>query len=492
MQTQTAMTASDIALVGSYDYRLVALSVVIGVLGSYAALDLAERLTDARGRARFAWLAGGATAQSISIWSMHYTGMLAFRLSVPTWYDWPAALLSFLPAILGAVAELVIVSRSHMGVRRFLGGSVFKGSAIAGLHYTAMASMRFQGMCRYSPAIVTLSVVFAIGFALLSLWLMFFFRDGSVGRQRRRIGSALLMGAAICLMHYTGMAAVTFTRSSAPPDLSHALPVSFIGIMALGSIAVTVIGVVVVTSMFDRLHQHRELLRVNSAQLRALSASVSSAREEEGTRIARELHDELGSALTSLKWDLETMLSGLSESLDRARVEQIRHQLAAMVTIIDSTIGAVRQIAADLRPSVLDDLGLLDALEWQTHQFETRTRISCRYQASLDDIELTKEQSTAVFRMFQEALTNIRRHAQASSVEVQVTNESGVFVLRVRDNGRGITDQEQSDRRSLGILGMRERALLVGATFEVTGSVAGGTELIVRVPPRVSSQVVKP
>ena len=99
------MTASDIALVGSYDYRLVALSVAIGVLGSYAALDLAERLTDARGRARFAWLAGGATAQSISIWSMHYTGMLAFRLSVPTWYDWPAALLSFLPAILGAVAR---------------------------------------------------------------------------------------------------------------------------------------------------------------------------------------------------------------------------------------------------------------------------------------------------------------------------------------------------------------------------------------------------
>jgi signal transduction histidine kinase len=492
VQAKTAMTVSDTALVGNYDYRVVALSVVIGVLGSYAALDLAERLTAARGRARFAWLAGGATAQSIGIWSMHYTGMLAFRLSVPTWYDWPAALLSFLPAMLGAVAELVIVSQSQMGARRLLGGSVFKGSAIVGLHYTAMMSMRFQGMCRYSPAIVTLSVVFAIGFAWLSLWLMLFFRGGSVGRQLRRIGSALLMGAAICLMHYTGMAAVTFTRSSAPPELSHALPVSFIGILAIGSIALTVIGVVVVTSMFDRLHQHRELLRVTSQQLRALSASVSSAREDEGIRIARELHDELGSALTSLKWDLETVSSAVSDSLEGARVEEIRRRMAAMTVIIDAMIGRVRRIAADLRPSVLDDLGLPDAIEWQVQQFQARTGIASRCECTPEPVPLTKEQSIQVFRILQEALTNILRHASASRVDVWAGVEAGVFTLRVRDNGRGISDEERSAVRSLGILGMRERAALVGATFDITGLPGQGTTITVRVPLRPAVVEARP
>lgn len=486
-----ATTAPEIVLDGSYDPQLVALSIAIAVLGAYAGLDLAERVTAASGRARLAWLAGGVTATAIGIWSMHYTGMLAFHLPVATHYDWPTALLSFLNAFFAAFVALFVVTRTRMPRLSVIAGSLFMGGAISGLHYIAMASMRAPVMHHYAPGIVALSIAFAIGFSFLSLRLAFFFREGERNLRRRRVASVFQLGAAICVMHYTGMAAVTFTRSSVSPDLSHALPVSFVGIVAIGAAAITVLTAVVVTSMFDRLHQNRDLLRTSNEHLRALSAAVRSAREEEGVRIARELHDELGSSLTSLKWDLEALLTAVSEPFDRGGVEPIRRRLSAMVTVIESTIGAVRRIAADLRPSVLDDLGLLDALEWQVQQFEARTGIACSYSASHDGGGLTREQSTAVFRIVQEALTNIQRHAQASSVEVTVTDESGAFLLRVKDDGRGIADWERFGGRSLGLLGMRERAILVGATCEITRGGAG-TQVIVRIPPRGSVDEVTP
>jgi signal transduction histidine kinase len=156
--------------------------------------------------------------------------------------------------------------------------------------------------------------------------------------------------------------------------------------------------------------------------------------------------------------------------------------LAAMTSIIDSTIGSVRRIAADLRPSVLDDLGLPDAIEWQLQQFQARTGIASRFERAAEPVALTKMHSTELFRILQEALTNILRHAGASRVDVWAGVESGVFTLRIKDNGRGITDEERSAVRSLGILGMRERAILVGATFDITGAPGQGTTITIRVP----------
>lgn len=476
------MMGSDIALVGTYDLRVVALSIVIAVLGANAALDLAERVTAAHGRARMLWLAGGVTATAVGIWSMHFTGMLAFRLPVPTRYQWLFALLAFLNAFVAGFVALFVVTRTRMGQGRAFVGSLFMGAAISGLHYIGMHSMRVPAMHHYSPSMVALSIVLAVGFSFLSLELTFFFREGERRLRRRRVASIFLLGAAISVMHYVGMAAVTFTRSSVLPDFTRTVPVSFLGIVAIGSIAVTVLGAVVVTSMFDRLHQSRELLRVTSDQLRALSASASLAREDEGIRIARELHDELGSSLTSLKWDLETVSKETSESLDTSRVEALRRRLATMIGVVDSIIGRVRRIAADLRPSVLDDLGLIDAIEWQVQQFQERTGIVSRCECAVESVALTREQSTAVFRILQEALTNVLRHAGASRVDVWAGVESGVFTLRVRDNGRGITEEERLAVRSLGILGMRERAALAGAMFEITGQPGKGSTITVRVP----------
>ena len=160
--------SSDLVLIGSYDYRVVALSIVIAVLGSYAALDLGERVTAARHGARVLWLIGGATAMGIGIWSMHYTAMLAFHLPIPMWYDWPTALVSLLTAMFASIIGLFVASRHQMGWQRAIIGSIFMGGSIVGLHYIAMASMRLPAMVQYSPPLVLLSVLLAIILGLVA------------------------------------------------------------------------------------------------------------------------------------------------------------------------------------------------------------------------------------------------------------------------------------------------------------------------------------
>ncbi|MCU1267854.1 MAG: domain S-box-containing protein [Acidobacteria bacterium] len=225
-----------------------------------------------------------------------------------------------------------------------------------------------------------------------------------------------------------------------------------------------------------------EKLKATTEQLRSLSASLQSAREEEGIRIARELHDELGAALSSLRWDLEEVLEVMSESTDLSQVVGLRKRIEDMIELTDTTVNAVRRIASELRPIALDELGLGEAIEWQAQQFQERTGIIVQCNCALEDIYLSSDQSIAVFRIFQEALTNILRHAQASTVNIQLKEEAGEFTLTISDNGRGITDDEKSGQRTLGLLGMRERTHLIGGKIDITGSDGGGTAVILRIP----------
>src|SRR5271165_4813003 len=156
------MTSLALAMAGSYNDRLVTLSVVIAMLASYAALDLAGRVTSSRDGVRRVWLGGGAIAMGIGIWSMHYVGMLAFRLPVPVQYDWPTVLLSLLAAIFASAVALFVVSRQEMTRSRAIIGSVFMGSGIAGMHYIGMAAMRLPATCYYSRPIVAASVAVAV------------------------------------------------------------------------------------------------------------------------------------------------------------------------------------------------------------------------------------------------------------------------------------------------------------------------------------------
>src|SRR5580704_15891771 len=254
------------AISGSYDYRLVTLSVLIAMLASYAALDLAARVTASRGRLRFVWLWGGAAAMGTGIWSMHYIGMLAFSLPMPVLYDWPTVLLSLLAAVLTSAIALFIVSRQRMGSLAATVGSVIMGAGIATMHYTGMAAMRLPAMCHYSSALVSLSVVLAIAISLVALWLTFRLRDDVKGKWLPKIASAALMGAAIPVMHYTGMAAAGFKFTGEAPDLSQAVSISSLGITGITIVTFTVLGLAVLSSVMDRrysiLESSEERLRL--------------------------------------------------------------------------------------------------------------------------------------------------------------------------------------------------------------------------------------
>ena len=240
------------AMLGSYDYRLVALSVLIAIFASYAALELAGRTTAASGRARLAWFVGGATAMGVGIWSMHYIGMLAFSLPVPVFYDWPTVLLSLLAAVFAAAVALFVVSRQRMGWLRALAGSAIMGTGIATMHYTGMAAMRLPAMCSYDPLLLTLSVVLAIVISLVALWLTFRFREDRKATGWWKTASAIVMGAAIPVMHYTGMAAARFTPSAVISDTSHAVSTSTLSIVGVSAVTLVVLGVAVLTSAVGR------------------------------------------------------------------------------------------------------------------------------------------------------------------------------------------------------------------------------------------------
>jgi two-component system sensor histidine kinase/response regulator len=269
------MTLPEPALVGSYDYRLVSVSVLIAVLASYAALDLAARVTAAHGRARFAWLTGGATAMGIGIWSMHYIGMLAFSLSVPILYDWPTVLLSLLAAVFASGVALFVVSRQRMRWFQAMIGSVVMGSGIAAMHYIGMAAMRLPAMCSYSSELVILSVVLAVAISLVALWLTFHFRDEPRAWGWQKIASAVVMGAAIPVMHYTGMAAASFTAFAVVPDLTHAVDVSSLGTGGIAVVAFMVLSLAVLTSLIDRRFSAQALeLELSEQRYRQLVESA--------------------------------------------------------------------------------------------------------------------------------------------------------------------------------------------------------------------------
>jgi signal transduction histidine kinase len=223
--------------------------------------------------------------------------------------------------------------------------------------------------------------------------------------------------------------------------------------------------------------QAQEQLRQSHEQLRALSVYLQHVREEERTLIAREVHDELGQSLTGLKLQLTWLTGRLPAGLKSLRVKA-----RSMADHIDETIQVVRRIATELRPGLLDTVGLLAALEWQANEFQSQTGIQCHVKAAIKEALWDQDLNTAFFRIFQETLTNIIRHANATRVDVRLAEMSGYLVLEVKDNGRGISEAEIKNTRSIGLLGMRERAALLGGEVRVSGEPGKGTTVRVRIP----------
>jgi len=289
-------------LAGSYDLWLVAVSTLVAVLAAGAALDLAGRVTATRGRVRAAWLGGGAVAMGLGIWSMHYTGMQAFLLSVPVLYHVPAVVVSLLAAIAASAVALHVASRERLDWARAAAGSAIMGSGIAAMHYTGIAAMRLPAMARWNPWLVAASVLIAVLVSAVALWLSF--RFGHEARERwtwRKVGSAVIMGVAIPSMHYTGMAAATFVSAPGLTVPDGAVQVSGLATLGMAGTTVVVLGLAVLTSVVAR---HGEL------QIRAAAERLQE-RERQLAEAQRIAH------LGSWEWEVATSRVTWSDELYR-------------------------------------------------------------------------------------------------------------------------------------------------------------------------------
>ncbi len=220
-----------------------------------------------------------------------------------------------------------------------------------------------------------------------------------------------------------------------------------------------------------------EALRCSREELRELAAAAHSVREQEKSRIARELHDELAQALTALKIDVNWVREKLPDA-----DPLVAGKLASMQGLLDGTVAATRRISADLRPLMLDDLGLVPAAEWLAQNFSQRTGIACELAVGSDDLQLQDPYATAVFRILQESLTNVAKHAQATQVQITIDKDNDTITLTVEDNGRGFSPSDPRKPGSYGLLGLRERAYLLGGAFDIESKPGGGTRIEVRIP----------
>lgn len=232
----------------------------------------------------------------------------------------------------------------------------------------------------------------------------------------------------------------------------------------------------VVRDITERKQAEQERERLTE-QLRQLTGHLQTAREEERTYIAREIHDELGQQLTGLKMDI----SWLSKKINN---EDLNVQIKVQETIglIDATVKTVRRIATELRPSILDDLGLIAAMEWQTEEFEKRSDIKGIFISNVAAVQIDTATATGLFRIYQESLTNVMRHSQATQMEANLHLDKQFIKLTIHDNGKGFAIDAITNKKTLGILGMRERATLMGGSYEITSMPQKGTQVIIIVP----------
>ncbi len=239
----------------------------------------------------------------------------------------------------------------------------------------------------------------------------------------------------------------------------------------------SVSGVVVVIRDDTDRQLSQDALRTSRERLRNLAARLHAVREEERAMVAREIHDELAQALTGLKMDLSWLMERLpgdaTPLLERAH---------AMASLIDTTIGDVRQLSSRLRPAILDDLGLEAAIEWQAQEFASRTGVELELKLELIEVGLDRDRATAIFRILQETLTNVARHAEATCVEIRLGVKDGTVVLKVQDDGKGITEDALASTQSIGLIGMRERAGALDGRVDIHRVVAGGTAVTLRLP----------
>jgi NO-binding membrane sensor protein with MHYT domain/two-component sensor histidine kinase len=477
-------------MIATYDYWLVLLSVVVAVNASFVALDLASRVAAYEGQrtARY-WLAGGAISIGTGIWSMHFIGMLAYRLPTPLSYDVGITLLSLAIAILTAGFALYWASRAVMNLYRLLGGALLMGVGIASMHYAGMAAMRMEPPIRYEPWLFSLSLLIAVAASAVALFCTSRMRSDTIlSAFWRKVGSALIMGSAIYGMHYTAMAAADIAPDSvcmaSPQNINAAWLAS-----ALGGFTLLFLVATILVAAFDahlaellrtRVAERTAELHRTSKELRQCLGRLAESQDEERRLLAAELHEIVGQNLSALNAELALIRSQLPPEA----AGELSDKLTNATALIKQGVHAVRNVMAQLRPPDLDELGLPAALRWHAAALESRAGVAVTVDADEKIPRPSPKVENVVLRVYMEALTNVSKHAGASTVSVTLETGEGHVVMKVVDDGRGF-DASRASRRDdtsgWGLILMRERAASVEGEFCVHSAPGAGTRIEFRI-----------
>jgi signal transduction histidine kinase len=384
--------------------------------------------------------------------------------------------------LLSSLSALLLTVRDTRSIY-FAQAAALLSASVAGLALMghAYAIEPLYGIKDYSQ----MSVPGSMGRILMSVALMCVRPDEGFLRILVTNGPAGVMGrrlysAALLVPPFLGFLVLTSSQVWNWYELPFAIVILVTTSITLFALMVAVTSRRLESADISRQFAEEDL-RASRERLRELSAYTQVMQEEERVRIAREVHDELGQSLTALKMDVAMLRKQVPPS------EDIERRISSMNELVNATIQSVRRISSELRPSVLDDLGLAAAIEWQGREFEKRSGLNCHIHLPIEEIAVNPSQATALFRIFQETLTNVARHANASQVEVHLSEEPRSFgspsiLLRVHDDGIGFDAHDIAINQSLGLMGMRERATLVGGTLDLAGAPGQGMTVTVTMP----------
>ncbi|MGZ5585008.1 MAG: MHYT domain-containing protein [Usitatibacter sp.] len=460
-------------MVGTYHGWLVVLSVVVAVVASYVSLEMASRMSSLRGdRSAWLWGLGGAISVGAGIWSMHFIGMLAFQLPISVSFDPSITAASLALPIAVAGIGLHEGSRGTLSLRRLLGGGLLMGIGIVAMHYVGMAAMKMQPPIHYQPALFGLSILIAVAASTAGLWSSFRFRMETIlSALWQKVGSAALIGGGIAGMHYTAMAASTF----APDSVCTAQAQDFNHVWLGTSLASFALAFEAMTLFISAIHAYRA-----DRAIRQSTRKLVEMQESERRRLSRELHDRVGQNLTALGINLD-ILRSQGGALERP---ELRTRLDDSIALVESTADAIENVMGELRPPLLDEHGLLAALQWHAKQFSQRTGIEVTVRGEESAKRPRPEAEITLFRIAQEALTNVAKHAGAGHVELLLGRSDGECTLSVIDDGAGMDAARAhgSSAQGQGIVTMRERAEAAGGRLEIRSLPNDGTHVKVGVP----------
>jgi signal transduction histidine kinase/CheY-like chemotaxis protein len=500
-------------LTGHYETPLVVLSILVAIVASYAALSLAGRVSESHGRAVAAWIVGGAIAMGSGIWAMHFVGMLAFRLPIPIAFDLPLTLVSLLLPIAASCLALWQVSRAELGTTRLAVSAVLMGIGIAAMHYTGMAAMRMEPGIVYDPWLFALSVAIAIAASGLALWIAFRLRHNVPHVWLARLGAAVVMGAAIAGMHYTGMAAANFPQDSVcmaavRDGVNHGGLATLVVIATFG-----VLGFALLASLFNaRLEANARVLEISqatAAERQDLLTRERAARDE-AERLSA-LKDEF---LATLSHELRTPLNAIlgwasmlqrgtkDEATLRRGLETIERNARAQTQLIDDLLDMSRIISGTLRLDVqlVEPDKVVEAALGTVHPAAVAKKIDLRV-----DLERGESMVLGDPGRLQQVMWNLLSNAvkftpSGGTVQVMLGRDGGDVVIRVADSGIGIEpeflphvfdrfrQQDASITRRHGGLGLglsiaRQLVELHGGTIGVSSpGPQAGTTFTLRLP----------